>query len=126
MHPGALGGVADGLPLPGRDGVGLDRLRRDHRALGIDEALAAGVISEIVDRPDSYRFVHDVVRQALDGDLGSARRVRAHLRIAQALEEQYGTDPSRAPEIALHYCSGIAAGSAERAASSHGPPGSPP
>jgi tetratricopeptide (TPR) repeat protein len=56
-----------------------------------------------------------VVRQALDGDLGSARRVRIHLRIAQALEEQYGTDPARAPEIALHYCSGIAAGSAERA-----------
>jgi tetratricopeptide (TPR) repeat protein len=81
----------------------------------IDEALAAGVISEIVDRPDSYRFVHDVVRQALDGDLGSARRVRTHLRIAQALEQQYGTDPARAPEIALHYCSGIAAGSAERA-----------
>jgi DNA-binding SARP family transcriptional activator len=81
----------------------------------IDEALAAGVISEIVDRPDSYRFVHDVVRQALDGDLGSARRVRTHLRIAQALEQQYGTDPARAPEIALHYCSGIAAGSAGRA-----------
>jgi DNA-binding SARP family transcriptional activator len=81
----------------------------------VDEALAAGVISEIVDQPDCYEFVHDVVRQTLDVDLGSARRIRTHLRIARVLEERYGTDATRAPEIALHYCGGIAAGSAERA-----------
>ena len=81
----------------------------------LDEAQVAGVVTELNGTDDAYRFVHDLVRTALDVGLGSARRVRTHLRIAQELESRHGLDPGHAPEIALHYVNGIAAGSADRA-----------
>ncbi len=81
----------------------------------LDEARASGVITEIPDRPDAYRFPHDLVRQTLYADLGGSRRIRLHLRIARALEDRHGNDPSRAAELALHYRLGAAAGSADRA-----------
>jgi DNA-binding SARP family transcriptional activator len=81
----------------------------------LDEAQSAGVIVEVTEEADHYRFVHDLVRQTLDAELGSARRIRSHYRIAQVLEERFGTDTARLSEIALHYFHGIAAGSVERA-----------
>jgi DNA-binding SARP family transcriptional activator len=81
----------------------------------LDEAQSAGLIVEVADEADHYQFVHDLVRQTLDAELGSARRIRSHYRIAQVLEERFGTDTSRMSEIALHYYHGIAAGSVERA-----------
>ncbi len=81
----------------------------------LDEARTAGIVTEAPDVDDSYWFVHDLVRQTLVTELGSSRRVRIHRRIAQVLEERFGSDPARAWEIALHYTRGIAAGSADRA-----------
>ena len=81
----------------------------------LDEAQDAGVIAEATDSDDTYRFVHDLVRTALDAGFGPARRVRTHLRIGQQLEARHGLDPGHAPEVALHYVHGIAAGSADRA-----------
>ena len=81
----------------------------------VDEAVAAGIVVEVAEAHDSYRFIHDLVRQTLDVELGLARRVRLHHRIAQALEARFGTTRVRASEIALHYCNGVAVGSAERA-----------
>lgn len=81
----------------------------------LDEARFAAVITEDPEHPDRYRFAHDLVRQALYGELGTSRRVRLHLRIAQVLEDRFGVDPSRAAEIGLHYRLGSPAGSSDRA-----------
>ncbi len=40
----------------------------------------------LVDEEQGYRFAHDVIREVLEGDIGSARRLLVHGRIAHALE----------------------------------------
>jgi tetratricopeptide (TPR) repeat protein/transcriptional regulator with XRE-family HTH domain len=50
---------------------------------------------------DAYRFTHDVIREVVETDLVTARRLNLHRRIAEALEVQPG-----APEaelLAYHY-----------------------
>jgi len=81
----------------------------------LDEAQDAGIVTELTDSDDTYRFVHDLVRASLDAGFGPARRVRTHLRIARELEARHGQDPGYAPQIALHYLHGIGAGGADRA-----------
>ena len=49
-------------------------------------------------------FAHALVQHSLYEDLGSARRVRIHRRIADAMEEIYGEgQASRAAELARHF-----------------------
>ncbi len=50
---------------------------------------------------DAYQFVHDVIREVIEGDLGTARRALLHRRIAQTLEQQEGDKPVDA--LAYHY-----------------------
>ena len=40
----------------------------------------------VVDLGNSYEFAHDLIREAAEGDIGSARRVLLHRRIAAAIE----------------------------------------
>ncbi len=74
------------------------------RALAVvDEALAAQLIAGVT-TPDSYRFVHALVRQALCEALNPSRQVRVHRKIAEAMERVYGERASEhAVEIAAHY-----------------------
>ncbi len=51
-----------------------------------------------------YRFVHDVIREVVEADLGSARRTVLHRRIAEALEANQGAHP--ADLLAYHYARG--------------------
>src|SRR5205085_7972434 len=54
---------------------------------------------------EAYHFLHDVTREVIDAELGAARRMVLHRRIAQALEQQPGEPPVEL--LAYHYeCSG--------------------
>ena len=56
----------------------------------------------LVDDEPGYRFAHDVIREVLEGDLGTARRLLLHERIAHALE--HAVSPPADPEtLAYHY-----------------------
>ncbi len=60
------------------------------RCLGIlDETVAAGFV-ETGPTPGEHRFVHALVRDAIEADLGSPERVRLHRMAAEAIESIYG------------------------------------
>jgi tetratricopeptide (TPR) repeat protein len=66
---------------------------------GLDAACRARLLEEA--SPATYRFVHDVIREALEGDLGPARRAALHLRAGEALERAPGPSPVEA--LAYHF-----------------------
>lgn len=56
----------------------------------------AGLLEEAGE--DSYGFVHDVIREVVEGDLGLARRRLLRRQVALALEGQGGSGlPNHAP-----------------------------
>ncbi|WP_053227862.1 serine/threonine-protein kinase [Solirubrobacter soli] len=65
---------------------------------GLEDAVAAGLVRELPDVPDRFAFVHALVRETLYERQSTSRRVRAHHRIALALE---GRAP--AAELAHHF-----------------------
>ena len=71
----------------------------------LDEAVVSRVIVETRDRPGSYSFSHALVRQVLLAELSSARRVRQHLRVGEALEAQPSRDESLSA-LAHHFAEG--------------------
>jgi len=81
----------------------------------LEEALATGVIVEVSEAPDAYRFVHDLVRHSLAAEISSARRIRIHREIAEILEGSYGLNPANSSEIAYHYGAAISPEVADRA-----------
>jgi tetratricopeptide (TPR) repeat protein/transcriptional regulator with XRE-family HTH domain len=50
---------------------------------------------------DAYQFSHDLIREVLLTDLGTARRALLHRRVAETLEQMTGTPPIEA--LAYHY-----------------------
>jgi tetratricopeptide (TPR) repeat protein len=66
---------------------------------GLDAACHAQVLEET--GADAYRFVHDVIREVVEADLGAARRVVLHRRIATALQTQQGEPAIEA--LAYHW-----------------------
>ena len=69
----------------------------------VDEGLRAGVLQE-TSRRGRYEFSHGLVQQTLVSELSLTRQVTLHARIAQALEEVYGTYPEpQAEQLAYHY-----------------------
>jgi DNA-binding CsgD family transcriptional regulator len=66
-------------------------------AAALDRAYAAGLVREDPAQRGSYRFVHAIVREALEAVISPSHRSRLHLRIADALE---GIGPMTAPEAA--------------------------
>ena len=63
------------------------------------------------DGHDTYRFVHDVIHEVVEIDLGAAQRLLLHRRVAEALEAQAGA--SAVELLGYHY---DRAGMGERAA----------
>jgi tetratricopeptide (TPR) repeat protein len=51
-----------------------------------------------------YEFAHDVIREVVEADLGTARRMVLHRRIAEALEQAPGELP--VDRLAYHYSQG--------------------
>ena len=70
----------------------------------VGETVRSGILVPAPDAPQSYRFSHALVRNALYDDLSPSARVSLHASIAQALEQKYQTelDPHLA-ELAHHF-----------------------
>lgn len=70
----------------------------------LEQAVAASLLAESNDRVGRFSFSHALINHTLYEGLGSTRRARMHLRVAEALEELYGTDSDeQLPELALHW-----------------------
>jgi tetratricopeptide (TPR) repeat protein len=70
--------------------------------VGLEAACRAHVLRE--DGDDVYAFAHDVIREVVEADVGAARRVMLHRRVAEALE---GSPEGAAPTLlAYHYARG--------------------
>ena len=83
----------------------------------LDEAEGARLIEDAPGVIDGYTFTHALIRETLYGDLTTARRVRFHRRVAEALEE--GMKPGQEPlaDLAYHYGQAASRGDVEKAVS---------
>lgn len=70
----------------------------------LEEAERIGLISSTLEYPQArFQFSHELIRQALLGDLSPARRQRLHLGVADAIERIYaGTLEDQAADLAHH------------------------
>jgi tetratricopeptide (TPR) repeat protein len=68
---------------------------------GLDAACQARLL---VQEAQSYQFAHDLIREVIEADLGPARRLVLHRRVAEALERLPGDRP--AERLAYHYARG--------------------
>lgn len=77
----------------------------------LEPALGAGLVVEV--GPDTYRFVHALVRRSVYDGTGTALRRSHHCAVADALEELRGA--SAVGEIAHHLAAAVPVAAAERA-----------
>lgn len=83
----------------------------------LDAAVQANVIDEVSGAIGRYRFAHALVRQTLESELSSARRVRLHRAVMDAIEQRHGDDlDAHLPALALHACEAARAGDVRKAA----------
>jgi class 3 adenylate cyclase/tetratricopeptide (TPR) repeat protein len=96
---------------------GVTKLSPDRLLEIFEEALAHKVISEVPSAVGRYRFVHELIRESLYGELTSTRRARLHLEIGQAIESRYSPDIApHLAELAYHFSAAAPLGGAEKAA----------
>ena len=82
----------------------------------VDEARAARLV-EADGEPGGYRFVHALVRDAIEHALGTADRVRLHRSAADAIEQYYGAPPGPPVfDLARHWAVAAVVGERARAA----------
>jgi tetratricopeptide (TPR) repeat protein len=74
-------------------------LERAAVVAGLEAACRARLLEE--EGTAAYRFVHDIIREVLESDLGSARRAALHLRAGEALEDSSGGGAVEA--LAYHF-----------------------
>ena len=82
--------------------------------VALEEAVAAGVVVET--GPLQYRFTHQLVRDAIYAELRQSPRIRMHLRVARAIEEELGPRiESHLADLAFHYAVAAPAGEVDAA-----------
>jgi eukaryotic-like serine/threonine-protein kinase len=92
------------------------KLGDDEIASLLDEAVMARVLADVEGQPDSLRFSHALIRDALYEDIPLRRRPGLHMRAGEALEALYAADPEpHLAELAHHFVMGIPAGGARKA-----------
>ncbi|HUA47747.1 MAG TPA: AAA family ATPase [Solirubrobacteraceae bacterium] len=75
----------------------------------LEEALAAGLLVESDENPDSYVFSHALIRETLYEGMSVPRRARIHKRVGEAIEAAQGRRQGRyLPELAHHFTRGVA------------------
>lgn len=79
-------------------GVGLDDVIE-----ALDQARAGELLRDDDTPLGTYRFVHALVRDALDSGHSRLRRARWHRRFAEVTERQYADDDDRAGQVARHW-----------------------
>ena len=66
----------------------------------LDAACHAGLL---VEQEQGYAFVHDVIREVVEGDLGATRRAALHRRVLAALEGRaQGSPDNHVDQLAYH------------------------
>jgi transcriptional regulator with XRE-family HTH domain len=78
----------------------------------LEEAARAGLIAEIDDEPDHWRFSHSLTRRVTSEELSRGRRSVLHQRIGDTLEFRPGVAPA---ELAHHFGGAANRGSARKA-----------
>jgi DNA-binding SARP family transcriptional activator len=82
----------------------------------LEEAFAAGVVTELPAYPGGLRFSHALIRDSLYGDLGTKDRLGLHRRAGAVLETLYGQDPeSHLTELAHHFLKAAPGGDLDQA-----------
>jgi hypothetical protein len=82
----------------------------------IAEAEAARVIRAVPAAPGRFGFSHGLVREALYEEIPSARRIRLHRQIGEALERVYGAEvEAHLTELAHHFVQAAPAGDPDKA-----------
>jgi DNA-binding SARP family transcriptional activator len=79
----------------------------EERFLGaLDEALAAGLVSEVPGGPGRYGFSHALIRETLYEAMSATRRARIHRRVGEAL--QSADSETNLSPLAYHFTRGAA------------------
>lgn len=81
----------------------------------LDEAIAAGVIEEVPGALGRYRFAHALIRETLYEELSTARRIRIHRAIAEALEQMPAGGEMALADIARHFFESAKGGDIDKA-----------
>ncbi|HTJ76458.1 MAG TPA: BTAD domain-containing putative transcriptional regulator [Acidimicrobiales bacterium] len=83
---------------------------------GLEEALAAGLVSEAPGSSLRQRFTHALVRATLYDSLSSARRARLHRAVGEAIERVFaGRLDDHLPELAHHFVAAAELGETDKA-----------
>ncbi|MGH9230201.1 MAG: ATP-binding protein [Acidimicrobiales bacterium] len=99
-----------------RLGVAARAVGREPAAVldALDAALVGGVVVEVPEQRDQYRFAHALVRECLVQRLASSRRLHLHLRTAEELERL--APAASLAEVAYHRRAALPEGDPGRAA----------
>jgi DNA-binding SARP family transcriptional activator len=82
----------------------------------LEQAIAARLVADVPGSRGNLRFSHELVRDALYGDLSGARRARLHKTVADTLERRYAASVEpHLSEIAHHYLHAVSIGEARKA-----------
>jgi class 3 adenylate cyclase/tetratricopeptide (TPR) repeat protein len=85
-------------------------------AEALDEALAAGLIKEVIGARLRFRFRHQLVRASLYTSLSTTRRLRLHRRVGEAVEALHRSRlDEHLPTLAYHFAQAAASGEAATA-----------
>jgi predicted ATPase len=83
----------------------------------LEEAMAAGLVTEVPGRLGRFGFSHALIRHSLYDALGATRRAHIHRRVAEALEEMWPQSDAHLPSVAHHWFSAGPAGDTVKAVS---------
>jgi DNA-binding SARP family transcriptional activator len=88
----------------------LSRLLELERAVlldAVDEAIAAGIVTELAGTPARLRFAHGLIRDTVYDELSGAQRALLHRRTGEVLAELYTDDQEpHLAELARHFLAG--------------------
>ncbi len=95
---------------------GLGDLPEDRLLDAIDASVQAQLIFEVPHRAGRFSFAHALIRETLYSELTTARRVRVHRRVGEAIERlsQQRSDPPLA-DLAYHFVQAASADVADKA-----------